>query len=240
MNWMKRNKEEILHHSMALVGGICAVYAILIRGGNFGAAQTSNLIALVLDFALQDIPSFFLRVLILLTYASSLIIAYLISMRYPHHKKYICLFIESICCILAGLIPGSFNPLLALCPIFVLSAFQWQIFTEPKNYNSSTLFSTNNLKQMLLSWTNYKMNGDLEQKKKAFFFIRTLLSFHTGILVGFFIVSSFGSKGIWFALFPMTVALLCTIAIEQAEAVTDILCHNTATIQQINTLNHQD
>ena len=161
MNWIKNNMEEIIHHSMTWVGGICAVYAIMIRGGNFGAAQTSNLIALVLDFVAKDIPSLFLRLLILFAYGFSLIVAYLVSIRCPHHAKYICFLIESICCILAGLIPTTVNPLLALSPIFILSAFQWQIFTEAKHYNSSTLFSTNNLKQMLLSWTNYKINGDL-------------------------------------------------------------------------------
>ena len=62
MNWIKNNMEEIIHHSMTWVGGICAVYAIMIRGGNFGAAQTSNLIALVLDFAAKDIPSLFTRI----------------------------------------------------------------------------------------------------------------------------------------------------------------------------------
>lgn len=232
MNWIKNNMEEIIHHSMTWVGGICAVYAIMIRGGNFGAAQTSNLIALVLDFVAKDIPSLFLRLLILFAYGFSLIVAYLVSIRCPHHAKYICFLIESICCILAGLIPTTVNPLLALSPIFILSAFQWQIFTEAKHYNSSTLFSTNNLKQMLLSWTNYKINGDLEQKKKAFFFIRTLLSFHTGIFAGYFIVSYFDSKGIWFALFPMAIAILCTISVEKADSNIYHLYDNTVKIQQ--------
>lgn len=206
MNWIKINKEELLHHNMTFIGGITGIYAITVRGGNFGGAQTSNLIELVLDCVSQDLFAVFVRILVLLVYAVSLVAAYLISVRFPCNKKYICLIVESICGLLAGLIPAETNPLLALCPIFALSAFQWQIFTESKHYNSSTLFSTNNLKQMLLSWTNYRMHGDSEQKRKAFFFMRTLFTFHIGILVGIFAVKFWGKKGIWFALLPMASA----------------------------------
>lgn len=206
MNWIKKNKEELLHQNMAFIGGITGIYAITVRGGNFGAAQTANLIELVLDFVSKDLFGFSVRTLVLLVYAVSLVSAYLISVRFPSYKKYIALIVESVCGLLAGLIPKEANPLLALCPIFALSAFQWQIFTESKHYNSSTLFSTNNIKQMLLSWTNYLMHGDSEQKHKALFFMRTLLTFHIGILAGLFAVKFWNEKGIWFALLPMASA----------------------------------
>ena len=144
--------------------------------------------------------------MVLLIYVISIVSSYLISVRFPSYKKYICLIVESVCALLAGFIPSETNPLLALCPIFALSAFQWQIFTESKHYNSSTLFSTNNIKQMILSWTNYLIHGDFEQKRKALFFMRTLLTFHIGILVGFFVVKFWGEKGIWFALLPLASA----------------------------------
>ena len=214
MNWIKKNKEELLHHNMAFIGGITGIYAITVRGGNFGGAQTSNLIELVFDFVSQDLFGFFVRILVLLVYAVSLVAAYLISTRFPGYKKYICLIVESVCGLLAGLIPAEVNPLLALCPIFTLSAFQWQIFTESKHYNSSTLFSTNNLKQMLLSWTNYTMHGDSEQKRKAFFFMRTLLTFHIGVVAGLFAVKFWNEKGIWFALLPMASALYIYLLME--------------------------
>lgn len=207
MNWIKKNKEEILHLNMTFVGGIVGIYAITVRGGNFGGAQTSNLIELVVDFVSKDLYESFVRILVLLVYAVSLVAAYLISVRFPFYKKYICLIVEIVCGLFAGLIPAEVTPLLALCPIFALSAFQWQIFTEVKHYNSSTLFSTNNLKQMLLSWTNYRMHGDCEQKKKAFFFMRTLLTFHIGILAGFFAVKLWNEKGIWFSILPLASAL---------------------------------
>lgn len=36
--------------SILLIGGLTGAYAILVRGGNFGAAQTMNLIEMVLNF----------------------------------------------------------------------------------------------------------------------------------------------------------------------------------------------
>lgn len=159
-HWYQRNKDELLHLNMAFIGGISGIYAILVRGGNFGAAQTANLIVLILDFTELNLLDVFFRTLILVVYAVSLVVAHLLNLYCSQHKKMICLAIESICVLLAGLFPADVNPLLALCPIFMLSAFQWQIFTEEKHYYSSTLFSTNNLKQALLSTVNYYLQKE--------------------------------------------------------------------------------
>ena len=112
--------------------------------------------------------------------------------------------VESICCIIAGLIPTTVNPLLALCPVFVLSTFQWQIFTEAKHYNSSTL-----------------------------------LSFHTDIFAGYFIVSYFDSKGVLFSLFPMSLAALCAFSVEKADSNICPLYDNTIKMPQINVLDRE-
>lgn len=203
MNWIQKNRHEILHYNMALIGGISGAYAILVRGGNFGAAETTNLIELALDCAEHNVMDIVVRMLILLIYSSSIITAHLISLKIPDRKYPICLTFECICVLLAGLIPTTLNPLVALYPIFAMSAFQWQIFTDSTTYNSATIFSTNNLKQALLSWTNYRLERDFQQKKRAVFFTRTLLAFHIGVLLGWLSVRFFNEKGIWvtFALF---------------------------------------
>ena len=41
------------------------LYAILVRGGNFGAAQTMNLIEMILNFAEMNLTDAFLRLAIL-------------------------------------------------------------------------------------------------------------------------------------------------------------------------------
>ena len=88
--------------------------------------------------------------------------------------------------------------------IFVLSAFQWQIYTEAKHYNSSTL-----------------------------------LSFHTDIFAGYFIVSYFDSKGVLFSLFPMSLAALCAFSVEKADSNICPLYDNTIKMPQINFLDRE-
>lgn len=210
MNWIQKNKQELLHYNMSLIGGISGAYAILVRGGNFGAAETTNLIELVLDCAERNALDILIRMVILLIYSSSIIIAHLISLKIPDRKYPVCLTVECICVLLAGLIPTTINPLVALYPIFAMSAFQWQTFTDASTYNSSTIFSTNNLKQTLLSWTNYRLEGDLAVKKKAVYFTRTLIAFHIGVLLGWLAVRFLNEKGIWTTLLLFGTAFYCS------------------------------
>ena len=55
MNWIYNHKRALLHVNLAFIGGLTGAYAILVRGGNFGAAQTMNLIEMVLNLSLIHI-----------------------------------------------------------------------------------------------------------------------------------------------------------------------------------------
>ncbi len=217
MSWIQKNKQELLHYNMTLIGGISGAYALLIRGGNFGAAETTNLIELVLDFANRNIMDMLVRTLILIIYSSSIIAAYLTALKFPTRKYTVCLTVECICVLLAGLIPVTVNPLIALYPIFAMSAFQWQTFTDASSYNSSTIFSTNNLKQALLSWTNYRLSREAQQKTRAIYFTRTLVFFHAGVLLGWFAVRVFAEKSIWITFLPFAAAFYYTAPCRKAK-----------------------
>ena len=96
---------------------------------------------------------------------------YLIGERFSSVKSYIALVIETVCVWIAGIIPSSVHPLIALFPVFILNAYQWQTFTTPECYNSSTIFSTNNYKQTVLAWMRYHMTHDqfTEKTRMAFY-----------------------------------------------------------------------
>ncbi|MEI3380690.1 MAG: YoaK family protein [Dorea sp.] len=177
MNWIQNHKRTLLHINLAFIGGLTGAYAILVRGGNFGAAQTMNLIEMVLNFAEMNLTDALLRLAIFVLYGLAILAAFLIGERFPSSKAYIALVIEAVCVWIAGVIPVSVNPLIALFPVFILNAYQWQTFTDPECYNSSTIFSTNNYKQTILSWTRYHINHDLAQKKKSLAFYQHLDSF---------------------------------------------------------------
>ena len=57
MNWIYNHKRALLHVNLAFIGGLTGAYAILVRGGNFGAAQTMNLIEMVLNFTEMNLTS---------------------------------------------------------------------------------------------------------------------------------------------------------------------------------------
>ena len=204
MNWIYNHKRALLHVNLAFIGGLTGAYAILVRGGNFGAAQTMNLIEMVLNFTEMNLTDAFLRLAIFILYGLAIIAAFLIGEHFASVKSYIALAVEAVCIWIAGIIPTSVNPLIALFPVFILNAYQWQAFTTPECYNSSTIFSTNNYKQTLLAWTRYHMTHDLAQKKR------------------YFAVEYLGAHGIWVAFVPLVTAVGLVIPIGEEQVVKDI------------------
>ncbi len=222
MNWIQNHKRTLLHINLAFIGGLTGAYAILVRGGNFGAAQTMNLIEMVLNFAEMNLTDALLRLAIFVLYGLAILAAFLIGERFPSSKAYIALVIEAVCVWIAGVIPVSVNPLIALFPVFILNAYQWQTFTDPECYNSSTIFSTNNYKQTILSWTRYHINHDLAQKKRAWLFTNTLILFHLGVLAGYFAATYIGARGIWITFLPLASAAFLALPSSEKEMVKDV------------------
>lgn len=73
MNWIQNHKRTLLHINLAFIGGLTGAYAILVRGGNFGAAQTMNLIEMVLNFAEMNLTDALLRLAIFVLYGLAIL-----------------------------------------------------------------------------------------------------------------------------------------------------------------------
>ena len=193
MNWIYNHKRALLHVNLAFIGGLTGAYAILVRGGNFGAAQTMNLIEMVLNFTEMNLTDAFLRLAIFILYGLAIIAAFLIGEHFASVKSYIALAVEAVCIWIAGIIPTSVNPLIALFPVFILNA-----------------------------WTRYHMTHDLAQKKRALLFTNTLILFHLGVLVGYFAVEYLGAHGIWVAFVPLVTAVGLVIPVGEEQVVKDV------------------
>lgn len=96
---------------------------------------------------------------------------------------------------------------LALYPFFFATAFQWNSFKGAKGFASSTLFSTNNLKQFTMAVTEVFLNKDKTHTVKAKFFGCTLLFFHVGVACSFAARTLIGPRSIFCALLPLCIAL---------------------------------
>ena len=60
--------------------------------------------------------------------------------------RFISIGIDIFAILLLGFFPAGMSPVVALY-LFFCNAFQWCAFKAPGGYNSSTIFSTNNLRQ---------------------------------------------------------------------------------------------
>ncbi len=211
MKWLKNEINTVLHYNMCLIGGMLGVYALLLRGGNFGSAQTGNLIEALISGLEGNVMDMAVRLMALVIYGATLIAVFLVSKYFKGDMRRLCIVIEAAGIVLAGCIPLTADPIVALYPVFFATACQWGIFSGARGYNSATIFSTNNVKQMLLGWTEYIRTKALKEKEKAVFYTLTLTFFHIGVVLGFFAVKLLTVRAAWLSLIPLGSALALTM-----------------------------
>lgn len=190
----KKMITRFLHYNMAAFGGFLGCYAVMLRADFLGNAQTSNLLYLVISIIGRDINQFLLRVGALLLYVSAAMLFVIIKKKTNYNIKLISLIIDLGAVITLSLLPVEMNPILALYPIFFAMSFQWNSFPGEYGYASSTIFSTNNLRQVSLSIAEYLVDKEKKSLHKAIFFAGTLLGFHLGIAIAYVSVNVFGVK----------------------------------------------
>ena len=200
MEQKKNTLNRFLHHNMALIGGFLGGYAIICRADFLGNAQTANLIYLVLSIVGRNPLEVFLRFIALAIYFSAAMLYVFVREKSRFNVKKTSLAIDCAAIIMLGLIPLSVSPIIGLFPIFFAMSFQWNAFPGSYGYNSSTIFSTNNTRQVAVSLAEYLCNGDKMKIHKAVFFLGSIISFHIGVTLSYFATKYLGMYGIWVAL----------------------------------------
>jgi uncharacterized membrane protein YoaK (UPF0700 family) len=122
--------------------------------------------------------------------------------------------VDIIAVVMLGFFPESMNNIVALYPIFFIMAMQWNAFKGAKSYVSSTIFSTNNLRQMVLSFTEYICGRDKMQLDRMFFYAGVLFFYHIGIIFSYLSYKGVGVKSSWLCIFPL-VAAVYLVMVEQ-------------------------
>lgn len=216
----KESKFDIpVHYVMACSGGFIGAYAILSRMEVFGSAQTANLIELVCDILGRDRKEVVIRIVAMLIYMSAMGLTVIIGKKTKWNLKYLAIIVDVAAVTVVGFFPKEMNPIMALYPVFFATAFQWCSFKGAKGYVSSTIFSTNNLKQTVLAATDYFTSSPDDQERwkkaeKALFFGGTLLSFHTGVAVSYVLWTHYGIHSSWFCLLPLLAGAVLVAARE--------------------------
>lgn len=211
---------------MCIVGGFLGSYALLLRG-NFGSAQTANLILLFVNLEKGAFGEVGLRICALIIYITVLSITYIIVKKHGRKAKRISLVIEAVGILLIGFFPSNMNDIVALLPVFALTAYQWGNFNGTNKYSSPTLFSTGNVRQCIDAWTEYGLERNRIIKMKALFYSKTLLFYHCGVLFGIYFVMMFQEKSVWMCLLPLTGAfILVTMLQREGKALKKYIIEN--------------
>lgn len=204
----KADLERRLHLTVTFIGGFMGCYAIFNRCDVFGSAQTGNLISFVMDLAGHSDTHMFFRFSALLIYILAMVSTVFLSHKLQKTTlKLVSVLIDGLALILLGFLPEDLDPFVALYPVFFATAFQWCSFKGADGFNSSSIFSTNNLRQCTTGFAEYLYSKDSEALRKGIFYGKVLLSFHLGVAMCFLFCSRFHLAGAWAGLFPVCIAL---------------------------------
>ncbi len=196
----QENVESYVHFSVSAVGGFLGGYALLNHHELFGNAQTSNMIHLVMGLVGTDFSDVMLRVIDLLLYLTGFALTIFIP-KYLKWNLHICsVVLNTITILLLYTMPRGVSDYLFLAPVFLSMAFQWNSFKGAEGFLSSSIFSTNNLRQFSTSFFEYLADGDQKHLKKTRFFGMTLLCFHIGVLFSYLASRIWGLNGVLFGL----------------------------------------
>ena len=203
-----QNREAHIHYIVAFIGGFLGIFPIVNSLHLFGSAQTSNLIDIVLASLRTDWSSLFLHVFGAFLYVFAVFLVTFLPKHTRLNVKWLALLVDAACAFVMWLFPLERNlPLtMYLYPTFFAMAFQWCSFKGAYGFTSSTIFSTNNLRQFIASLTEVFCNGDKSFLLKAKFFGLTLLGFHLGVAASGILWFFLGNAGFLFAILPISVA----------------------------------
>lgn len=215
MEWNNRS-EVWMHFIMAVCGGFFGGYAIFGRMAVFGSAQTANLIELIGDVLGKNFEDALLRLGAVLLYAAAMVVFVVLGKKTSLNLKYLAITVNAAVVAVTALIPEKMDPVLALYPVFFAMSFQWCVFQGAEGYVCSTIFSTNNLKQTVLSFAEYFTTGKDEAEeraknlKKGRFFGETILFFHVGVSAAFLALRIMGLSAVWLVMLPLSAGLIIT------------------------------
>lgn len=213
-----KNREQLacwIHHSAAVTGGYLGVYALLTRADLFGNAQTANLIYFVTSLLGHNLTDALLRIIGAVIFCSGIALTVILSKKTSCSLPLFSLTVSSLTVLLLGFLPAQMNNVIALYPIFFATAVQWNSYPGAYGFTSSTIFSTNNLRQVANAVTEYCITHDPRQKQKAIFFGGTIVCYHLGVALSVFTHHLFGIHAVWLCCIPLMISGALIAAQEQ-------------------------
>ena len=204
------NREAHIHYLVSFIGGFLGIFPIVNAVHFLGSAQTSNLIDIVLVSLRGDFTALGWHLFGAFLYCFAVFLVTFLPKHSRLNVKILAMAVDAACSIVMWRFPIQKEiPLTVyLYPTFFAMSFQWCAFKGAYGFVSSTIFSTNNLRQFVSSLTEIFCNNDRSFSLKAKFFGLTLLCFHLGVGASGMSWHFFGNAGFLFALIPISMATL--------------------------------
>lgn len=215
---LRKELDMLLHWILTLVGGFLGTYAILLHAGNFGSAQTGNVLEMAGELASGEFKSAMIRLLAFVIFGAAIVISYILINFTDIHMRPLVLWVDAAGLALSAALTGRTYDVVSLYPVFFCSAFQWGSYSGASGYNSASIFTTNNYKQSLLAWTQYIITKDAEFRRKGIMYTFTVLAFFVGAVVGSVSVYKLGANGAFVGFIPLFAARLLLL-LEDRETV---------------------
>ena len=197
---MEPVEERRLHYLMSAAGGYIGVYSILGRNGIFALAQTMNLIQVLISMEEGDFPEAVLRIGAACLFGLAVGASALLLKAGEHKRRRLSIAVTALVVLCEGLISQEVPSMTALYPVFFAMTLQWCAFSGAGVYGSSTIFSTNNLRQCVDSYVRHYTGREAGMLEKARFFRNTLISYHVGVAVCFIAMRALENRCIWLCL----------------------------------------
>lgn len=205
-------QEEIRFALLAVGGGVAGAYGSVYCGHVFANALTGNLVSLAAELYAGQWAGVLARLggvgLFLLGVALSVLLPVRMAGGDPGVWQRRCLLVEAGCFALQALLPyralTALSPALYLWPVFFASGLQYNTFTALHGVPISTLFCTNNLRQLTLHGLVARRQARAGQRTEADRETRIALSylavtglFCLGLLLGVALLTPLGPRLMW-------------------------------------------
>lgn len=209
--------ETWLHWNMSFVGGFFGAYALINRSATFGSSETANMIYIVTALLGTNLREGMIRIAALLIYVLGIELTVFLPKFIRADLRIVAVLMDAAAILVIAQLPADMDFMMALYPIFLVTAIQWCVFGGARGYTSASIFSTNNLKQTATSLGEYILTGDRAKWDKFKFFGLTLAAYHLGVIYVWGSCRMFGLKGAYTCMIPLAVAFLAVMKVRRIE-----------------------
>lgn len=179
-------------------GGFLEAYTYLLKGGVFANAQTGNLALLGLALAEHNWMQAIDCLIPVMAYIVGIWLTLHMPRRLQKGLRWETLFmlVEILVLFAVGWLPASVPFGVSTVAVSFLCAMQYNTFTKAHGIPMATTFCTNNLRQAVIHFYKAK-HHEKGAARKAWFFVRHLLWFVAGALIGGILCGIMAERAVW-------------------------------------------